>query len=339
MKRALTALRPQAEAAWGALLRISRGRTARLVGFIIGCLLLIWGLWVTSSRIDVVRVASALGFAGLAMGVALGSAAGLLGALAWAFTASAILPGTGLGNAMRIFLVTLPMKYLPGSVWSHVGRAAWLDQTQKVPGPAPRLGSHAGPSIVAIDFGLLLWSGLVAVGASGLLAVPQSLSDSVSPALWIMCFGMLICVSVGIMAMLGRFVIGANMGSLRVFAVRISIAHGLQVLSWLVGAVLLQFLESSTTGYPQSSPAFSDSMLALYVGMVAGLAALVVPNGIGVREAVISVMLGGSAPVEAGFLASLLFRAVTVVSEIVIFLGAMVLARVRQARRANNPKG
>lgn len=67
-------------------------------------------------------------------------------------------------------------------------------------------------------------------------------------------------------------------------------------------------------------PGSSDSMFALFAGMIAGLAVVVVPNGLGVREWVISLGYAGSVSAEVSFAAGFVFRIFGMVAETVIFL-------------------
>ena len=320
MKSDLARVQPRIRAVASAVRRVVRGRPAKLAGLAAGTALMLWGLWTTAQRIDMPQAFSLLGISGLAGTVVLAGLINLLGGLAWSLIASAVFPGISIISATRMFFLTLPMKYVPGSVWSHVGRAGWLERTRSLPSPPEGLIKRSGLLVVAADFALLLSSGLVATLISGLSSMPAVFQGRVGPQFWNACLVLAICVFGATPFVFGSLIGRRGRGPLLVFARRIWTAQVVQIIDWLIGGFLLGVLVTALQApLNRVVVLIGDSTLALYAGIMAGLAAIIVPNGLGIREMAMSVMYGDVAAVEAGFIAGFLYRALSMLTELLLF--------------------
>jgi hypothetical protein len=170
---------------------------------------------------------------------------------------------------------------------------------------------------VAQEFIMLLLSGAIATLLLGLWKVPRVLSGSVTQGAWDWLFVMFVAVAVVTPMFMHWFMRHLIARTVLPFITRLWCALILQVAGWVCGGALLGYIVAAMNGADQSGPSLSDSMFALYAGITAGLAALFVPNGLGVREWIISVAFGGSVPVAVAFAAGLVYRLLVMVSELV----------------------
>ena len=327
MKRAFAQTGGLARSVAPTILRLLRGRRARGVGILVGCALLGFGLWSALSHINFASVIGAVTPIRLVIGLGLAVLTATLGAMAWAAIVSAIAPGTRFGRSMIAFYAALPLKYLPGSVWNHLGKAAWLSQaTWPTGGPNSSRGITSGVFGVALDLALLLWSGAVATILLGAWQVPTALSLLTQPATWYLGLAATGIISAAIPFVLRRLWWRQIKRAVIGFAARIWCAHLLQIAGWLCSSVLLGYIVVVMEPPGGTMPSSSDSMFALFAGMIAGLAVAVVPNGLGVREWVISLGYASSASAEISFAAGFVFRIFGMVAETVIFLVITVVS-------------
>lgn len=311
-----------------AVSRLSRGQRARTFGALLGIALLAAGLWGSLSALDLGSIAGALGIAGFLGGIGLGIVTQVLGAMAWSVIVSAVAPSVRFRDSMIAFFTALPLKYLPGSVWNHVGKATWLTQTPSLARKTTTGLVGASALTVGLEFLLLLWSGLIATLLVGVVQVPRGVAALVDQARWNTWFVMSLFVALLIPVIVFRLSKQLTSRAMPAFAARIWCAELLQVAGWLCGSALLGYLVAAVGGAPHVAPDLSDSMLALYSGMTAGLAALFVPNGIGVREWVIALAYSGSVSSAAAFNSGMLFRALVMFGELGMFLFITVGKRV-----------
>lgn len=312
--------------------RLLRGRRARTFGAVLGIALLAAGLWSSLSGLDLGSIAGAMGVAGLFGGISLGLVTQVLGAMAWSVIVSAMAPSVGFKSSMAAFFTALPLKYLPGSVWNHVAKATWLTQKPSLARNATAGLVGASVLTVGLEFFLLLWSGLVATLLVGVVQIPRGVVALIGQAGWNTLFVLSLLVAFLIPVIVFRLSKQLASRALRAFVVRIWCAELLQVAGWLCGSALLGYLVAVVGGTPDLAPGLSDSVLALYSGMTAGLAALFVPNGIGVREWAIAFAYSGSASSAAAFTAGMSFRVLVMCGELGMFLFLTVRNRVNRGQ-------
>ncbi|MEO7704712.1 MAG: hypothetical protein ABIV92_08750 [Thermoflexales bacterium] len=269
-----------------------------------------------------------LGPAGLVFGLCAAALTQIFGAIAWAVIVSALLPGVSFPVSVMSFFATMPLKYLPGSVWNHVGKAAWLIQAPsmaRTPATKSRIGF--GMVGVAQEFIMLLLSGAIATLLLGLWKVPRVLGGLVTQGVWDWAFVMFVAVAIFTPLLMHSFMRHLTARPVMSFVIRLWCALILQVAGWVCGGALLGYIVIAMKGADQSGLGLSDSMFALYTGITAGLAALFVPNGLGVREWIISAAFGGSVPVAVAFAAGLVYRLFVMVSEFVALVLTSIATR------------
>lgn len=122
-------------------------------------------------------------------------------------------------------------------------------------------------------------------------------------------------------------------GSVSPRGVRVAVAA--QALSWLVSGLHLWLLAIMVGAPPVSSLALCVGAFSL--AMVAGILAIVVPDGIGVREAILVGALALVLPLPSAVAVTLASRLVTTVTDLVV--GAPALAMAQFAHRRHHHAG
>ncbi len=181
-------------------------------------------------------------------------------------------------DAARCYLVGQLGKYLPGSVW------AFVLQTELV--RRAGVSRAAGFTAVLVTVGLSTTSALV-VGLLGLPALFQ-VSTVAAVAVIVLVPIALVCAYPPVLTHLVNLALKLlrrpplhkplTMG-------KIGLALGWCGASWILYGIHLWILASSTAGFQVGG--LIECIGALALGMCAGVLVIVVPSGIGVREAVI----------------------------------------------------
>jgi uncharacterized membrane protein YbhN (UPF0104 family) len=245
-----------------------------------------------------------------------------LGAVGWRL----LLGGMGQPRpwvpAMRSHLYANLAKYMPGYAWQLMGKALLTRQ----------LGVPADIIAVAMSFELLE---TVATGAALSLAlVPTALLDHYLHLPWL-----------GQTAHIGGIIILAGLAALPAALARLFRITGRGRLAqavtppWLWTATAVMFTGWITLGIgywllgaaltPLSIAALPLMCFALTFSTLVGLVVVVVPMGIGVREAVMVAVLGGSLASSTAVIQAGLFRLVVALGEL-LGLGVIQVLHHRQ---------
>ncbi|MFC5830992.1 lysylphosphatidylglycerol synthase transmembrane domain-containing protein [Nonomuraea insulae] len=259
-------------------------------------------------------------------GSVLASMAGLsLGFLAWRVVLLELGPPVSEPRVVRIFFVGFLSKYVPGRVPGMIA-------TTKV---ATANGVTFGRlmTAAALVMSLVLLSGFTV----GLLAGVQMLG---AQAAWLAGAAVLIVFvlvrpqivnhSSALLLRLLRRPAAANAASVR--GVRLAVAW--QSLSWMVTGLHLWPLAIAMGAPPSRSLALCVGAFTLATSI--GIASLFIPDGIGVREAVLTAALTVVLPAPAAAAVALASRLVSTVSE--VLLGAAALAIAEYLIRRGRPE-
>jgi glycosyltransferase 2 family protein len=231
---------------------------------------------------------------------------------------------TDLGNPLpwrasgQIFFIGQLGKYLPGAIWPvllqmRMGRAVGVPRTR-----------------IAVSFVITLIVGVATGLVFGVLVVPAIVEDTGQPYAWILLLLPLAAVAVhpkvlrAVAQQLLRLTKRppadfelTNRGALRA-AVWTS-------FFWVVGGLHLWLLVVELGADPLASLPVSIGALALAVSI--GPLFVVLPAGAGLREAVIVAALTSVLPLSAAVAAALVSRAVLVLGDGALALGAFLAAR------------
>lgn len=251
----------------------------------------------------------------------------LLGMLSWRALLLGSGPPVGLPAVLRIFFVGYLAKYVPG----------------KVPGMVMQVKVATAHGVTLprmIGTGTL---GMVLVHLTGLtvglLAAVEVLGGA---AAWVALAALpvvLLAAWPGLVRHAGRLALRllrrpdtATWPSGR----DLRVAVALQGLSWLISGLHLWLLAVAVGAPPLRSLALCLGGFSL--ATVIGLLAFVVPDGLGVREAVLLAALSTVLPLPAATVVTLASRLVTTVGEVLLGAGALLAAEALRRRGARTER-
>ena len=97
------------------------------------------------------------------------------------------------------------------------------------------------------------------------------------------------------------------------------------VLGWILFALASWIIAQSL--YPVTLNEFPQFVFALVFSSIVSILVIVVPGGIGIREATLAALLVGALPFSVGVVVSILVRVSVIVAELVAFLLVLVVAK------------
>ncbi|MCW3840457.1 lysylphosphatidylglycerol synthase domain-containing protein [Micromonospora yasonensis] len=254
---------------------MSRARVAlRLAGYAAVLVFLGWQIWrVRHGMVDSLR---AVGWAAaLAAGV-LAAVGGVPGFVGWRVLLAGLGTRLSLRDATRVYFLAGLTRYLPGGVWPTVAHAAMARPLRQ---PPTRLAAA-----------FLASQGLAAVSGVlvGVLALPWLLAQS--PWWWLLLPACAAAAAPVLAPDLLARLLGAAARLLRrgdagpLLPGRRALlgATGLMVLGWLISGLHVTVLAVALGADP--GPALPLGVGGFALSVVAGLCAVVLPTGLGVRE-------------------------------------------------------
>jgi hypothetical protein len=264
----------------------------------------------------------------LLAGALLASMAGLsFGFLAWRVVLLEIGPPVSAPRVVRIFFVGYLSKYVPGRV------PGMIAITKVAAANGVTFGRLI--SAAALIMSLVLLSGFTV----GLLAGVQMLG---AQAAWLVGAAVLIVIVLvrpqlvnqgsALLLRLLRRPMAAKPASVR--GVRLAVAW--QSLSWVVTGLHLWPLAIAMGASPARSLALCVGAFTLAGSL--GLAAVFIPDGIGVREAVLTAALTVVLPAPAAAVVALASRLVSTVSEVALGAAALAVAEFLIRRNPTDSK-
>lgn len=221
-------------------------------------------------------------------------------------------------TAARVFLASQLGRYIPGKVWQVAGAGYFASQVG-ISGTAASLGTAYYIVIHNLIGGLLgLW---VFLGASG---TPESATTVVTVGM----VGLLVIAFASSPAFprLIRWV-GSLVGReldvrpIPVWAVLLTVASSLCVWS-LFGVAVVDVFQGALPESP--APDLVSAITNMAAASVAGLAVLIVPSGLGVREAVFVAAFSGSYTLAEGGVVALALRLLMSGIELVLAVLSLV---------------
>lgn len=257
-------------------------RVVKVVAYAAAVAFLGYQLWLVRDGIgDSLRT---VGWGTVAVGTLIGIVGGLPGFLAWRLLLTRLGVALPLGTAVRVFFLAGLTRYLPaGGVWPALAHAV----AAKPLGVSP--GRMAGAYLIAQVLGLV--AGMVV----GLLALPRLVAAD--PLWWLLLPALVAALAPLVSPRLLESAIGrlARLTRRQWDAVALPdrgtllAATGLSALGWVLTG-LQTTLFAAVLGAPL------DAALLVGVGgfalsMLAGMLAVVVPSGLGVREVVLGLTL------------------------------------------------
>ena len=256
--------------------------TLRLIGYggVVG--FLAWQLW--RQRGDLAAGIGAVGWARCAVAEALTVCGLWLGMLGWRMLLNAGGTRLPLGTGARLFFVSGLGKYVPGGLWPALAHA---DLARRLRLPPARLamtflGSVALSLVAGLTVGLLAVPHLAAADPLWWMVVPL-----LAVALVPLFVPQVVRAGAGVL----RHVTSRAMGSVELPGARTVLgALGVMSLGWMVtGAHVLVLADGLAPDAPHLAPLVIGGFA---LSTVAGVAAVLTPAGLGVREVVLALALG-----------------------------------------------
>jgi hypothetical protein len=262
------------------------------------------------------------------------AAATALGAWEWTLLTNALGGRLELIPGLRIHLVSNLVKYVPGFIWPYVGKAYM----------AAEHGVRAGIAVwsIACEFVILYLSGgmvlVLCLPYSGLVPCPPALRPAFQAAM-VLFTGAII----GGIPPVGRWLVN------RIARTTSSSDTPRQVdwnqLAFVVIAVLLTWcllglgfsiLSAATTRFTWST--WSRHTFVLASALLGGQLAVLVPMGLGVREAIFVALLPQGSSAALALVAGLAFRIEMLIGELLCASIAWLMEKTHAVDQ-NNPKG
>lgn len=219
----------------------------------------------------------------------------------------------------NIYIVTHAARRLPGSVWHVLGRIAWYE----------RLGIRKGITAFAnvLETVLIVLSGLVIVAVFFPLLTNKS-----GIALWQLGLG----IGIGLLAIHPRFIqlimkkLGQEPASHKISYPLVFKWFIYYLVIWLTGGTVLFLIVQAMNPVPLSL--WPVCIVIWCTAGVAGMLIIILPSGLGLNEATISLLLALHIPSSIGVAAAIIIRILLTLYEFII---AAVLIGLRN--RLNLP--
>lgn len=313
--------------------------TTRVIRWLFGLGLPLLSIWFIAQKMasgyeNIGGLLSEIHAPNLLWAVACITAATLLGALEWVWLVNALGARLGIIEGLRIHLVCNLTKYLPGFVWPYVGKAYLATQIGIVSGVA-------SVSLI-IEFAAVMFGGV----ALALICLP--FSDLIPWSGWVrVSVGMVVLATIGVVYMAAKYSATRFLPQETIRSkVHLDIRHVdwqslflacfAILLTWGILGMGFTFLHAALSGVPINA---ARLIIALAVAMLTGQIIVLVPLGIGVREAILVAFLSSQIPAVTITAVAVLFRMIMMGGEILWALGSLGLAAIQHQKAANTPKG
>lgn len=247
-----------------------------------------------------------------------------LSAYAWQRLLASLGHRQGFARLDAILLTTQIGKYLPGNVGQHLGRIG-LALAQGIPAPA-LFASMAYEVVLLLLAGVLVGLVCGAVSAPGLVLLLHHQGAALLTAIALVVAGLVAIPSLGkalpwlVTKIAPTHDVTAQ--SLRVPASQMPALLGIYAVAYLViGGTVSLLAIGLLPGTPLD---FALLTAAFAIAWVAGFVTPGAPAGIGVREALLLLMLGGSLGAVDSSLLILALRIVTTLGDILCLVAGLV---------------
>jgi glycosyltransferase 2 family protein len=234
-----------------------------------------------------------------------------LGAFAWAEILGAFCPNIPFGQAIKVHLLSMPMKYLPGGSLNHVSKGVQLNQA------GLRLSLIV--ILIALDVGVAILTGMI-VAACILIALNLTMGF-LSPGLMSGFVVLLGVIALGLPVLLFELLKKERETFLarRAFVIHFWGAELIDIISWLIHGVTLWLVVGSVL--PSATlNVLPYATMVVVTSLIVSLLVVFAPNGIGIREATMFMLLNLFIPASAALAVPVISRVAFVGSELVSFL-------------------
>jgi glycosyltransferase 2 family protein len=297
---------------WSNRSKIASSNRWRVIGTVL--VLLSLGLMVRTLGLNFAQfkaVQVELNWIYLSLGLLFAWIAGWMGVFAWREIVRVVNPEVPGEDAIHYHLISLAVKYLPGFGWQQVSKVFQLYRGGVLAGQTWQpvllelLLIIAAGSVIAATF-------FVSLGHTffGWLNAPE-LKILAVVFLWV-CY---LIMPVFILRLIRSR--KPEKSNAREILFHLWVVELLDIGGCLILGLSLWFLIHGITQI--SADVIPYCIIASILSVLGGLAVIFVPNGIGVREAILFTMLQGIISMPLSLIAALLFRIVSVIADIFVF--------------------
>lgn len=244
----------------------------------------------------------------LLIGLLLAWVALWMGTFAWGEIVCAMHPEVTYRNAIRYHLVSIATKYLPGIGWQQVSKAFQL-HSGGMPASQTFLPVASELGLVVL-VGLAIAMQILSVTKQAILGlvVAPGLMLGISVLFWFGC-----AIAPTAVRKLGGGGTSRQITT-KGFLFRLWFAELLDAIGWLALGLSLWFTIRGF--FPLPFVSLPYCIITLILSFVAGLAIVFVPNGFGVREAVMYTLLQSVLSVPTSIIVAFTFRIISVLAEL-----------------------
>lgn len=312
----------------GRLLGFLRSRGVRTAFVLVA---LAAAVWAVVSQWDAVRAAVAQVDAGsLAAALGLSVAYVVLTMLSWRAVLTDLGSPLPVRPASTVFFVSQVGKYLPGGVW-NVLAAAEMGADHQIP-------RRRSVSVMLVSILVSIVTGL-ALAVAGVALGPGEVGARYGWVAWALPLFLLALLPPVLNRVLNLVLRLTRRPPLEhpMTARGIAVASVWALLAWVLAGAQVWLL-ASALGMDASTATFALAVAGYALAWTVGFLVVVVPAGVGVREAVLGAVLAGQLTTGSVVVVVLLSRVVLTLADLLLGLvGAALARRARGAAEENAP--
>lgn len=243
---------------------------------------------------------------------------GTLGAISWWLTLQIFGFRIDLPTISKIQFQSNLAKYIPGYAWQLLGKG-FMTIKHGVP-------EFSSGIAILFEYLLILITGACLAG----LILPKDFVDQVFSInlneffFWVLRIGSGLFLLVTPLLLKKTELFFIRMGkSVKIHIGKCYELIGLMLITWVINSIGFNYLIRAIS---TSEFSFSSAIFTLSLTFVIGLLVFIVPGSFGIRESILIVMLGPSLSNQDASIIALLFRVITIFSELLLYGGYQTFA-------------
>ena len=241
----------------------------------------------------------------------------LLGGLMWWLVQKGMGLGLGLYESITIHFTSDISKYMPGYAWQYMSKAYLVNRSHKA--PARQIGIAMLSEFILLTLGGAAFAGLL----GWIYKLDLPIKWHIPGWLWLVVAGISLLAILGWIIWVPRLLVDQRMNFHGIF---LWLAMIVGLIGWLTFSLAVWLIARSL--FPLRWDGFPQVGFALALSAIIGILVIFAPNGIGVREASMALLLQGLLPLPIGAVVSVLVRLSVILGELICF--ALVFRKVKQ---------
>lgn len=238
---------------------------------------------------------------------------GTLGAISWWLTLQIFGFRIDLSTTSKIQFQSNLAKYIPGYAWQLLGKG-FMTIKNGVP-------EYISGIAILFEYLLILITGACLAG----LIFPRHFVDQFLPLnineffFWVLRIGSgVILLITPLLLKKTEIFFNRNGRSIKIHMGKCYLLIGLMLITWVINSIGFYYLIRAIS---TSEFNFTSAIFTLSISFVIGLLVIIVPGSFGIRESILIVMLGPSLTNQDASIIALMFRVVTIFSELLLYGG------------------